>query len=141
MDLRFLIFLFGRLCGPGQPYNRYKVSWSGDTNAIPVWIMATSRPLAVILAAFFWLVQVLATNHFVGIAASNSMGGTSTYTCRTQQQVTSSTSGMIVWFLHTLNSGTTLRIPRKPMGFGQSALSALIAMLWTGRLLLLKPRD
>jgi len=48
--------------------------------------MATSRSLAIILAAFLWLVQVLATNHFVGIAASNSIGGTSTFTCRTQQQ-------------------------------------------------------
>lgn len=49
--------------------------------------MATSRrPIAIILASFFWLVQVLATNHFGGIGASNSIGGTSTYTCRTQQQ-------------------------------------------------------
>ena len=140
MDLRFLIFLFGRLLDLVS-HKRYKFSWSGYTNVIPSWIMAKSRRLAIILAAFFWLVEVFATNHFVGIAASNSIGGTSTYTCRTQQQVTFSTSGMIVWFLHTLNSGTTLRILRKPMGFGQSALSALIAMLWTGHLLLLKPRD
>lgn len=132
----FLDLSIWTLCGP-----HYKISWGGFANAIPTWIMATSRQLAIILAAFFCLAQVLATNHFVGIAASNSIGGTSTFTCRTPQQVRFQTSGMIVWFPDTLNSGTTLRTPRKPMGFGQSALSALIATPWSGRLLLLKPRD
>lgn len=77
----FLDLSIWTLCGP-----HYKISWGGFANAIPTWIMATSRQLAIILAAFFCLAQVLATNHFVGIAASNSIGGTSTFTCRTPQQ-------------------------------------------------------
>ncbi|KAF8896658.1 hypothetical protein BD779DRAFT_1497114 [Infundibulicybe gibba] len=37
-----------------------------------------------LIAAATFVLPALAANHFAGIATSNSKGGTSTYTCRTQ---------------------------------------------------------
>ena len=42
--------------------------------------------LTLLLAALF-AAPALASNHFAGVGASNSIGGTGSYTCRTQAQV------------------------------------------------------
>jgi hypothetical protein len=36
---------------------------------------------------FMPVLSALGTNHFAGLTVSNSIGGTGTYTCRTQAQV------------------------------------------------------
>ena len=49
--------------------------------------MALNKTLLFSAFASLFFPLVLGTNHLTGVVASNSIGGTGTYTCRTQAQV------------------------------------------------------